>query len=138
VDDFVRAIGDGYGTYIVWNKSFENWRNDDLATLYPMYAELFGHINQQTFDLMDIFKNDMYFHPDFVWSASIKKVLPVLTDISYDNLAVGDGGQATTLLQQLISWNLQGDGEAVIKDLCDYCTQDTWAMVEIWKTLVFT
>jgi hypothetical protein len=24
VDDFVRAIGDGYGTYIVWNKSFEN------------------------------------------------------------------------------------------------------------------
>jgi hypothetical protein len=136
VDDFLRAIGDGYGTYIVWNKSFENGRNDDIALLYPEYAALFHRINQQTFDLMDVFKQDMYFHPDFVGSASIKKVLPVLTDISYDSLAVGDGSQATALLQQLINWTLQGHVDAIIKDLCDYCTQDSWAMVQIWKILI--
>jgi hypothetical protein len=136
IDNFVYDIGSWYGTYIVWNKAFENWRNDDIAALYPSYAELFCCINQQTFDLMDIFKNDMYFHPDFLGSASIKKVLPVLTDISYDNLAVGHGGQATALLQQLISWTLQGDVDTTIKNLCDYCTQDSWAMVQIWKKLI--
>jgi hypothetical protein len=40
---------------------------------------------------MDIFKDMQYFHRDFSGSASIKKVLPVLTDISYDDLEVGNG-----------------------------------------------
>jgi hypothetical protein len=52
---------------------------------------------------MDIFKNNLYFHPDFGGSASIKKVLPVLTDISYSNLAVSDGGVATELLGKIIN-----------------------------------
>lgn len=136
VDDFISDVGDGYGTYIVWNKSFENGRNVDLASLYPSYNTVFSSVNEQTFDLMDIFKRDMYFHPDFVGSASIKKVLPVLTDISYDSLAIGDGGKATALLQQLVVWDFDGDVDGLIKDLCDYCTQDTWAMVEIWRVLV--
>jgi hypothetical protein len=37
---------------------------------------------------MEIFKEREYFHPDFQGSYSIKKVLPVVTDISYENLAV--------------------------------------------------
>jgi lipopolysaccharide biosynthesis protein len=47
-------------------------------------------VNNQTFDLMDIFKNMDYFHRDFNGSASIKKVLPVMTNISYDDLEVGN------------------------------------------------
>lgn len=136
IEDFVRDIGNGYGTYIVWNKSFENWRNTDIGQFYSEYTEIFASINEKTFDLMDIFKNNLYFHPDFGWSASIKKVLPVLTDISYTDLAVGDGGTATDLLQKIISWKL--DSSLVfqtIDDLCVYCTQDTWAMVEIRNTL---
>jgi len=136
IADFVRDIGTGYGTYIVWNKSFENGRNSDIGSLHPEYAELFASINEHTFDLMDIFKNNLYFHPDFGGSASIKKVLPVLTDISYKDLAVGDGGIATDLLQKIISWKLDSDViEKTIADLCTYCTQDTWAMVEIWRKI---
>ena len=103
IQDFVRDIGNGYGTYIVWNKSFENGRNGDIGQLYPAYIDVFSSINEKTFDLMDIFKNNLYFHPDFGGSASIKKVLPVLTDISYKDLAVGDGGTATDLLQKIIN-----------------------------------
>jgi len=136
IQDFVRDIGNGYGAYIVWNKSFENGRNSDIGQLHPAYADIFTSINEKTFDLMDIFKNNLYFHPNFGWSASIKKVLPVLTDISYANLAVGDGGTATDLLQKIIRWKLDKSLiDTTIADLCTYCTQDTWAMVEIWKKL---
>lgn len=138
IQDFVRDIGNGYGTYIVWNKSFENGRNGDIGQLYPAYIDVFSSINEKTFDLMDIFKNNLYFHPDFGGSASIKKVLPVLTDISYKDLAVGDGGTATDLLQKIITWKLDSALiEKTITDLCIYCTQDTWAMVEIRKKLRF-
>ncbi len=136
IDDFVRDIGDGYGTYIVWNKSFENGRNDDIALLYPEYAHIFLAINELTFDLMDIFKNGLYFHPDFLGSASIKKVLPVLTDISYDNLSVSHGGAATSLLQQLIVWSIaSNEVDDSIAMLREYCSQDTWAMVRIWEEI---
>jgi hypothetical protein len=136
IQDFVRDIGGGYGTYIAWNKSFENGRNSDIGQLYPVYADVFAAINEKTFDLMDIFKNNLYFHPDFGWSASIKKVLPVLTDISYADLAVGDGGTATDLLQKIITWKLDNVlVKKTIDDLCTYCTQDTRAMVEIWRKI---
>ncbi len=134
IKSFVDDIGNGYGTYIVWNKSFENGRNSDIGHLYPLYVDMFASINEKTFDLMDIFKNNLYFHPNFGWSASIKKVLPVLTNISYDTLAVGDGGTATDLLQKIISWKLDSSlVDKTIADLCTYCSQDTWAMVEIRK-----
>lgn len=76
------------GTYIVRNRSFECDRNKEIIIRYPEFAELFTYINEHTFDLMEIFKEREYFHPDFQGSYSIKKVLPVLTDICYDNLAV--------------------------------------------------
>lgn len=136
IQNFVRDIGQGYGTYVVWNKSFENWRNSDIAQLYPLHADVFATINEKTFDLMDIFKNNLYFHPDFCWSASIKKVLPILTDISYADLAVGNGSVATELLQKIITWKLDSAlVSKTIDDLCLYCSQDTWAMVEIWRKL---
>ncbi len=43
---------------------------------------------------MEVFSTLNYFDRRFNGSASIKKVLPVLTDISYDNLNVGNGGVA--------------------------------------------
>jgi len=59
--------------------------------MYPEYKDFYDQVNAQTYDLMDIFKSMQYFHRDFSGSASIKKVLPVLTDISYDDLEVGNG-----------------------------------------------
>ena len=121
----------------MWNKSFENGRNDDIGLLYPQYASLFASINAHTFDLMDIFKNGWYFHPAFGGSASIKKVLPVLTDIHYDDLPIGDGAVATDILQKLIKGFIPVDQVVVIHEqLCRYCTLDTWAMVKIWEKVV--
>jgi hypothetical protein len=75
--------------------------------LYPEYAEAFETINNHTFDLMTIFSDLLYFDRRFLGSASIKKVLPVLTDISYDDLEVGNGGVAMNLLFQIQQGNIK-------------------------------
>jgi hypothetical protein len=55
-------------------------------------------VNEKTFDLMEVFSKLNYFDKRFNGSASIKKVLPVLTDIRYDNLEVNNGAVASELL----------------------------------------
>ncbi|NOZ43862.1 MAG: hypothetical protein GXP45_01670 [bacterium] len=58
--------------------------------------------------------------------------MPVLTDISYDNLSVGNGGVATDLLRKIAENKIPSSvAEQGIKDLLTYCEQDTWAMVRI-------
>jgi hypothetical protein len=56
--------------------------------MYPEYKTFFESVNAKTFDLMEVFSEFHYFDRRFKGSASIKKVLPVLTDISYDGLEV--------------------------------------------------
>ncbi|USN55185.1 MAG: DUF2779 domain-containing protein [Candidatus Peribacteria bacterium] len=71
--------------------------------MYPQYQAALERINAQTFDLMELFSKQYYFHRDFQGSSSIKKVLPVLTDISYDGLAVSNGAIAADLLMKTIT-----------------------------------
>jgi hypothetical protein len=81
---------------------------------------------------MTIFSEQLYFDRKFLWSASIKKVLPVLTEISYDNLEVWNGGDAMNVLYQIQQWNIKWEKlEQSIKNLLIYCEQDTRAMVRI-------
>jgi hypothetical protein len=61
-----------------------------MAEQYPEYAEALIAINEKTFDLMEVFSKLNYFDKRFNGSSSIKKVLPVLTDIRYDDLEVNN------------------------------------------------
>jgi hypothetical protein len=71
-----------------------------------------------------------------VGSASIKKVLPVLVpELSYDDLEIGDGGEAMTAWPEAMVHGTR-DKEATLKALWDYCRQDTLAEVRIWEFLV--
>ena len=122
-------------TYIVRYKWFENSRNKELAKQYPAYADALLAINERTFDLMEIFSKLHYFDRRFNGSASIKKVLPVLTDIRYDNLAVSNGAIASELLWKLAKWLIPKEKQ-VIENLLTYCKQDTRAMVAIYQKLL--
>ncbi len=134
IDSIVKDLENGKGTYIVRNKAFECGRNKESWILYPEHTKAFETINNNTFDLMTIFSEQLYFDRRFLWSASIKKVLPVLTNISYDDLDVGNGWVAMNLLYQIQQGNITwAELEQSIKNLLTYCEQDTWAMVRIWE-----
>ncbi len=125
------------GSVVVWNQSFEATRNQELANRCPQYADQLRDINSRLFDLMKIFKDGHYIHPDFHGSASLKAVLPVLCpELSYDSLSIVDGGQAMITWHQLQSGSVPPEAREEIEiALKAYCQMDTWGLVELWRKL---
>ena len=132
-EDLLKVISN-QGSVIVWNKSFEKKRNEELGLLQPMYADELLAVNERVYDLMDIFKDGLYVDYRFHGSASIKKVLPVLVpNLSYDGMEIGEGTTAMTKWWEMV--NGASDKDQIAENLLEYCKLDTWAMVEIWRKL---
>jgi hypothetical protein len=125
-------------SFVVWYKAFENSRNKEIAERYPELSDGFLKINDKTYDLYEPFSRYRYFDRRFKWSASIKKVLPVLVpELTYDNLAIWKGDKAMNKLAELLRWSIsETDKLQAAKDLLIYCRQDSWAMVEIYRKLL--
>jgi ATP-dependent protease HslVU (ClpYQ) peptidase subunit len=139
------------GSVIVWNASFEKGRLKELATLFPAFEKKLMSIHDRVFDLMNVVDTKTSFykdhgypeskaklpnfvHEDLQGSYSIKKVLPVFTDITYDNLAIGNGSVAMISYANLPNMD-RSEKEKTRSALIAYCQQDTWAMVEITRSI---
>lgn len=140
------------GTVIVYNKSFEHTRIKEFCYLYPQYKGKLQQINDHMFDLLDLLfynkdfylklgfdletsKTINYYHNDLQGSYSIKKVLPLFSDLTYKGLNVRNGTEAIAAYARFKTLEPE-DLEAVQKDLIEYCKQDTYAMVLVlWKLM---
>ena len=125
------------GSVIVWNQAFEAHRNQDLASHCPEYAPQLKQVNERLYDLMLIFRNGLYVHPDFKGSASLKAVLPVLCpDLGYEDLAIGQGEEAMLAWYGLVSGRIPVERHHdYIEALKAYCRMDTYGMIEILNKL---
>lgn len=133
-----RDLEERMGTVFVWYEAFEKTRNTEMAEMFPEYAEFFEELNEKTCDLMKIFSDNLYVHPDFRGRTSIKKVLPVLCPhLSYKDLGIGDGMTATINWFRAATWDTMDDAsrKKIFSDLEEYCKLDTLAMVEIFNCL---
>ena len=133
------AMSGGIGTVFVWYEPFEKGRNDEMALMFPDLADFFNEVNDKTYDLMKIFADNLYIHPDFKGKTSIKKVLPVLVpSLSYEELGISGGLEATIKWFRAATWTSLSDTErlTVFNDLQEYCELDTMAMVEIFRVMV--
>ena len=136
--EFIKDIWDDINSsFIVWNKWFENSRNKEISKTYDDLTNPYLTINENTYDLMDIFKKWYYFSLWFKWSNSIKYVLPYfVNNLSYEWMWVPNWWVAMKLLNDLIIWKYSWDEkEKHIKDLLLYCGQDSLAMLEIYKRI---
>lgn len=126
------------GTVIVWNKSFEMSRNEEMAKMFPEYKEFLLDVNSRVYDLMEIFSKQLHIHPDFHGSASIKYVLPVLAPhLSYKNLEIQNGGIACLRWFEAVAKDKdETEREEIYNNLLVYCGLDTLAMYEIYDHLV--
>ena len=129
-------IGDK-GTILAWNMSYEKGCNDRMAVIYPESASFLGRINDRMQDLMLPFKNDWFADAGFMGSASIKNVLPVVVpELDYSELEVSDGLKAKRQwMQTVLEGKNQWGSEKILKELSEYCTLDTFAMVRILEEL---
>jgi hypothetical protein len=132
------AIGDQIGTVLVWYEAFEKSRNSEMAVMFPEHAAFFEELNDRTRDLMKIFSDNLYIHPEFKGRTSIKKVLPVLVPkLSYASLGIGDGLTASISWYRAAKWETMDEEtrQKIFSDLEIYCELDTLAMVEIYNEL---
>jgi hypothetical protein len=125
------------GSVVVWNQKFEKGINDQLGQRVSEYKEFLERVNNRVVDLMVPFygKTNVYDHPEFKGSASIKYVLPALVPhLSYKDLHIQEGGTASDTWNRIVSGEYSEDEKnKKVQALKDYCHLDTLAMVEIWK-----
>lgn len=149
--DIIKPDG---GSVLTYNESFEKTRIKELQQYFPEYHNELEDINDRVFDLMHIIKNNTklyeslgydkeeakefnFYHTQLNGSFSIKKVLPIFSDLTYEGMRVGNGTDAMTAyskLEDLKSTDIVAYNETII-DLINYCKQDTWAMFEILEGL---
>ena len=127
------------GTIITYHKSFEKRVIKELAKFCPDISKELLKLNERIVDLKDPFADGGYYHPDFVGSFSIKKVLPALCgddqNLNYDDLNIKNGAMASSVFRDLKNMN----EDEILKlraDLKKYCWLDTYAMYVIYKKLL--
>ena len=137
-EKILRKLCDAFeanGSVISWHASYEKTINKDMMHMYPAYQEILQSINDRMFDLEDIFK-EAYMDAAFCGSTSIKKILPILCpNLSYEHLAVQDGGQAMEQWFTLVEEEDAQKRSAIASDLLAYCKLDTFAMLELYQAI---
>jgi len=135
IKELIKSVGTK-GTILVWHMPFEKGRLNELARDFPLYENQINTIVERIVDLIVPFKKKFYTHPDFLSSASIKKVMPVLIpELSYANLQIQEGGTASTTYAELKNQDEKTQAEQR-QALLDYCHLDTLAMVKIFEKLL--
>ena len=129
-------LGDS-GSIVAYYAPFEKQVLTDLAVALPEYQEWVDGAKERLVDLLKPFSNFHYYHPAQKGSASLKKVLPALTGISYEGLAINDGKLAGVAFMAATYGNATEEGRRQIRqNLEKYCGLDTGGMVEIISKLV--
>lgn len=151
VKALIEHIDGNKGTLFAQNVPFEMGRIKELARIFPKYREELMKIHDRGFDLLWLVNTSSerykefgydeeeakvfnYYNSDLSGSFSIKKTLPVFSDLSYKDLTVKNGTEA---IVEYANYDKMSKEEYNIKyqALIDYCQQDTWAMVVILDEL---
>ncbi|MDD3170775.1 MAG: DUF2779 domain-containing protein [Bacilli bacterium] len=135
------------GSVLVYNKSYEYTRISELSKIFPKYEKELQKINDSIFDLMDIVKSRSslyqalgfdereskrvnYYHNGLHGSYSIKKVLPLFSNLSYKDLVIANGTEAIVAYSRFKVLDREKI-EELRQELITYCSQDTWSMVVV-------
>lgn len=129
------AVGPS-GTIMVYYEAFEKSRLKELAAAFPEYKGWIANISGRIIDLHTPFRDFSYYHPSQTGSASLKKVMPAVTGISYEDLEIAHGDIASLRYMQATFGEVSAEERSKIrKDLLKYCKQDTGGMVRIVENL---
>ena len=124
------------GSILVYYAAFEKSRLKELAGAFPEYQEWVDSINERIIDLNVPFRDFSYYHPQQLGSSSLKHVLPALTNLSYEDLEIGEGTTASLKFMEAAFGNISDvERQKIRTDLLTYCGQDTGGMIDILKKL---
>ena len=126
------------GSIVVYNQGFEKGVMNEGAIVFPEFREWYDeNILPRIKDLLDVFREFYYYDPKQKGSCSIKAVLPVMSDLSYEGMDIGEGMLASLEYERVTYDSLvSGEERLRVRDALEkYCELDTEAEVEIVKEL---
>lgn len=137
-----RHLGDK-GSVVVYYELFEKSVLRELAEAFPEYGKWVESIIQRIIDLYKPFGNFYYYNSSQKGSASVKNVLPAITDLSYEGMEIGNGLTASTYFLYICGKYDAREGypagaeiERIRKSLIKYCRLDTGGMIHILRGLI--
>lgn len=136
IEQLKRDIG-ATGSIVAYNASFEIGVLKDLALAFAEDKEFIDQMINRFVDLLVPFRSGWYYLPAMGNSASIKSVLPAIApDFGYDDLEIGNGGDASNIFHSMIKKQFTGDEEKTREALKKYCERDTLGMVILYDELI--
>jgi hypothetical protein len=102
-----RLIG-GNGSVIAYNKSFEENMLVDLGNAFPGYVGWTANVVSKLVGLIVPFRRFHYYHPAQKGSASLKSVLPAVTGLSYEEMPIAGGDDASLAFFDHHLWGCVG------------------------------
>jgi hypothetical protein len=130
-----KMIGD-YGSVIAYNKAFEKGVLEDLGIAFPEYTGWTNGVVSRLVDLIVPFRSFHYYHPSQKGSASLKSVLPAVTGLSYQEMPIASGDNASLAFLTITFKNVtEEEATRVRQELLAYCKLDTEGMVKIVEKL---
>ncbi len=121
------------GSVLAFNARFECSRLQELGEAYPEYAAWVETILARVVDLIVPFRKFHYYHACQLGYASLKNILPAFDKKAYQDMAIADGGTASSEYARVTYGDdvAQEDRAKVREDLEAYCALDTLAMVRL-------
>ena len=139
---FMQSLKDNLrdnGSILVYNQGFEKGVLNECQMAFPEFKEWYEKsILPRIKDLWDVFRNFWYYDPKQKGSASIKYVLPVMSNLSYSEMDINNGALASYEWERITFLeNVSDEEKKKVRDnLEKYCELDTLAEVEIIEKLI--
>jgi hypothetical protein len=147
IKKMIEVLGDSDSSIVVYNKTFEKGRLEEMQVSFPKYKKELSRIINRLFDLLDVVKMNKNFysqlgfkkeelesynlyHPDLGGSYSLKKVIKLFAPEAYEGLDIKDGISAYKAYEKMADSSAI-DAENIRKNLFLYCRQDTYSMYQI-------
>jgi len=137
-----KQIGDK-GSIVVYYELFEKSVLNELAESFPEYRPWIGSILPRIVDLYKPFGNFHYYHSSQKGSASVKNVLPAITNLSYEGMEIADGLAASIYFLYICgnyytdeSCPTREEVDRIRESLIKYCRMDTGGMIHILRALI--
>ncbi len=137
---FMQALKDNLGekgSVLVYNQAFEKGVMNECSDALPEFKEWYlENILPRIKDLWDVFKDFSYYDSKQKGSTSIKYVLPVLSNLKYDDLDIRNGILASLEYERVTYGDVEESEILKVREaLEEYCKMDTMAEVEIVRGL---
>ena len=133
---FLQALKDNLGdrgNILVYNQPFEKMVLREGIASFPEFLSWHDkNILPRIKDLMEVFDKFYYYDSKQKGSVSIKYVLPLLSDLKYDELEIRKGDVASYEFERVTYGNVSDEERQRVRQALEkYCKLDTLAEVEI-------